>query len=158
MRTWTKVSLMTVVLPLATTSKSNSSPEADAKAVAALDTKYQAAVKVNDAQAMDQILAHDFVLVTGPGKVYNKADATFMNFRVATHMHSRPLIPRMETEMLHLRKHPAVNVADAPRPNHALQRTRPSCSGCNPRVPRRLVLQRSSGVASVIDRLSPHKV
>jgi hypothetical protein len=53
MRTWTKVSLMTVVLPLATTSKLNSSPEADAKAVAALDTKYQAAVKVNDAQAMD---------------------------------------------------------------------------------------------------------
>jgi hypothetical protein len=34
----------------------NASPEEDAKIVAALDTKYQAAVKANDAQTMDQIL------------------------------------------------------------------------------------------------------
>ncbi len=74
MRTWTKLILITVVLPLATTSKLNASPEEDAKTVAALDTKYQAAVKANDAQTMDQILADDFVLVTGRGKVYNKAD------------------------------------------------------------------------------------
>ena len=46
----------------------------DEKAVAGLDTEYQAAVKRNDATTMDRILADDFVLVTGSGKVYNKAD------------------------------------------------------------------------------------
>jgi len=65
---------MIVVLPLATPSKLNASPEDDAKTVAALDTKYQAAVKANDAAIMDQILANDFVLVTGRGKVFSKAD------------------------------------------------------------------------------------
>jgi len=42
--------------------------------VAALDTKYQTAVKAKNAAIMDQILADDFVLVTGRGKVFNKAD------------------------------------------------------------------------------------
>ena len=46
----------------------------DEKAVAALDTQYQAAVAKNDAAVMDRILADDFVLVTGRGKVFNKAD------------------------------------------------------------------------------------
>lgn len=63
-----------VVLQLAATGGLNASPEEDAKTVAALDTKYQAAVKANDAAAMDQILAEDFALVTGRGKVYDKAD------------------------------------------------------------------------------------
>ena len=40
--------------------------------IAALDTEYQAAVKNNDADTMDRILADDFILVTGRGKVYNK--------------------------------------------------------------------------------------
>jgi uncharacterized protein (TIGR02246 family) len=48
--------------------------ERDRKAVADLDTTYQAAVKANDAETMDRILADDFVLVTGRGKVYTKAD------------------------------------------------------------------------------------
>ena len=48
--------------------------EDDAKTVAALDTEYQAAVAKNDATTMDRILADDFVLVTGRGKVYTKAD------------------------------------------------------------------------------------
>jgi uncharacterized protein (TIGR02246 family) len=69
-----KLILMITVLALATTSKLNASPEEDAKTVAALDTKYQAAVKANDAATMDQIFADDFVLVTGRGKVFNKAD------------------------------------------------------------------------------------
>lgn len=47
---------------------------ADKAAVAALDTRYQAAVKANDAATMDAILADDFVLVTGKGKAYSKAD------------------------------------------------------------------------------------
>ncbi|HST09899.1 MAG TPA: nuclear transport factor 2 family protein [Terriglobales bacterium] len=46
----------------------------DQKAVAALDTQYQAAVKVNDAATMDRILADDFLLSTGSGKKYTKAD------------------------------------------------------------------------------------
>ena len=46
----------------------------DAKAVAALDTAYQAAVKANDAEGMARILADDFVLVTGRGKVFTKND------------------------------------------------------------------------------------
>jgi ketosteroid isomerase-like protein len=67
--------LLTIgLLCCATSSKLNASPEEDAKTVAALDTKYQAAVKANDAATMDQILADDFVLVNGRGKVSTKAD------------------------------------------------------------------------------------
>lgn len=40
----------------------------------ALDDAYQAAVKRNDAAAMDRILTDDFVLVTGRGKIFGKAD------------------------------------------------------------------------------------
>jgi len=68
------VVLILVVLQVAVTGKLNASPEQDAKTVAALDTKYQAAVKANDAATMAQILADDFALVTGRGKVYGKAD------------------------------------------------------------------------------------
>jgi ketosteroid isomerase-like protein len=44
------------------------------KIVAKLDTEYQAAVKANDAATMDRILADDFVLITGRGKTFSKAD------------------------------------------------------------------------------------
>jgi ketosteroid isomerase-like protein len=44
------------------------------KIVAALDMQYQAAVAKNDATTMDAILADNFTLVTGSGKVYSKAD------------------------------------------------------------------------------------
>jgi ketosteroid isomerase-like protein len=55
--------------------RATSDSTADAKkTVAALDTEYQAAVKRNDATTMDRILADDFVLVVGSGKVYTKAD------------------------------------------------------------------------------------
>jgi len=46
----------------------------DEKTVAALDTEYQAAVKVNDANTMDRILADDFVVVLGTGQIYTKSD------------------------------------------------------------------------------------
>ncbi|HEX9423176.1 MAG TPA: nuclear transport factor 2 family protein [Pyrinomonadaceae bacterium] len=46
----------------------------DEKAVAALDTEYQLAVKKNDAATMARILADNFVLVTGLGKTYTKSD------------------------------------------------------------------------------------
>jgi ketosteroid isomerase-like protein len=45
-----------------------------AKEVATLDARYQAAVKNNDAATMNLILADDFVLVTGRGKTFTKAD------------------------------------------------------------------------------------
>ena len=70
-----KLILMMVALSLGTaTNDLNASSDEDVKTVAALDTKYQAAVKSNDAATMDQILADDFVLVTGRGKVFRKAD------------------------------------------------------------------------------------
>ena len=70
-----KLILMISALSLGTaTNDLNASSDEDAKTVAALDTKYQAAVKSNDAATMDQILGDDFVLVTGRGKVFSKAD------------------------------------------------------------------------------------
>src|SRR5258706_10243211 len=44
------------------------------KIVADLDTQHQLAVKNHDAATMDRILADDFVLVTGRGKAFTKAD------------------------------------------------------------------------------------
>lgn len=46
----------------------------DAAIVKELDTRYQLAVKNNDAAEMDRILHDDFVLVTGRGKTFTKAD------------------------------------------------------------------------------------
>src|SRR5438105_1353413 len=46
----------------------------DERAVATLDTDYQAAVKNNDAATMDRILADDFALVTGRGQAFGKTD------------------------------------------------------------------------------------
>ena len=69
-----KLILMIAALSLGSATDLNASSDQDAQTVAALDTKYQAAVKSNDAVTMDQILADDFVLVTGRGKVSSKAD------------------------------------------------------------------------------------
>lgn len=46
----------------------------DAKAVAALDTEFQLAVKHNDAATIGRILADDMILVTGRGRVYTRED------------------------------------------------------------------------------------
>ena len=70
-----KLILMIIALSFGTaTNDLNASPGEDVKTVAASDTKYQAAVKSNDVATMDQILADDFVLVTGRGKASSKAD------------------------------------------------------------------------------------
>src|SRR5215468_9604096 len=69
-----KLILMIIAFPLGTATDLKASSEEDAKTVAALDTKYQAAVKSNDAATMDQILADGFVLVNGRGKISSKAD------------------------------------------------------------------------------------
>jgi ketosteroid isomerase-like protein len=59
-----------LVLPLAAL---GSHPD-DHGTVAGLDTEYQAAVRNRDVATMDRILADDFVLVTGKGKVFTKKD------------------------------------------------------------------------------------
>jgi ketosteroid isomerase-like protein len=63
-----------VFLPHASGDGVNSPADREATIVARLDTEYQAAVKNNDAAAMDRLLAGDFVLVTGSGKIYTKSD------------------------------------------------------------------------------------
>jgi ketosteroid isomerase-like protein len=62
-------SLMSIGVNIAKTGAAD-----DPKIIAALDTQYQAAVQRNDAATMEHILADDFVLVTGSGKTYTKAD------------------------------------------------------------------------------------
>jgi ketosteroid isomerase-like protein len=54
--------------------RANASASDDANAVAELDTKYQLAVKQNDAATMDRILADDFILISSQGKTYTKAE------------------------------------------------------------------------------------
>lgn len=49
-------------------------PAEDMRAVAALDTAYQAAVERNDAEAMAAILHEDMILVVGVGDVYTRED------------------------------------------------------------------------------------
>lgn len=49
-------------------------PADDRRAVAALDTEYQLAVKNNDAKTMARILHKDFVLVLGNGTTQSRAD------------------------------------------------------------------------------------
>ncbi|HEY1772009.1 MAG TPA: nuclear transport factor 2 family protein [Gammaproteobacteria bacterium] len=46
----------------------------DAAKIAALDTEFQAAVARNDAVAVARLLPGDYVLVTGKGTVFSKAD------------------------------------------------------------------------------------
>lgn len=48
--------------------------ENDEMVVAALDERYQEAVKKNDVATMESILALDFVLVTGRGRTQTRAD------------------------------------------------------------------------------------
>src|SRR5438309_3478057 len=69
MRLLTFLTLMTML-----TSGPVSAATDDEKTVGALDKEYQEAVKNNDVATMDRILADDFILVTGLGKTYTKAD------------------------------------------------------------------------------------
>ena len=52
----------------------HASPEQDRAAVTALDTKYQAAVERNDADAMARILHPEMILVIGRGLVFTRED------------------------------------------------------------------------------------
>ena len=66
--------LATAILTVTTIVTATPATADDRNDVAALDTKYQAAVKANDAATMDRILADDFILVEGDGAMSNKAD------------------------------------------------------------------------------------
>ena len=69
------LSIVAVVAMVVLASNKSATLAADDKViVAALDTEYQLAVKNNDVATMDRILADDFVLVTGKGKVFSKTD------------------------------------------------------------------------------------
>jgi len=77
--TWSRKGVPIVLIVICglvagTGSVQTASREEDAAAVSALDKEYQAAVKRNDAATMDRILADDFVLVTGRGQTFTKAD------------------------------------------------------------------------------------
>jgi ketosteroid isomerase-like protein len=52
----------------------NASPAEDRSQVAALDTKYQDAVKRNDAETMGRILHEEFVLVVGNGTAITRKE------------------------------------------------------------------------------------
>ncbi len=66
--------LLAATTALAASGAARSSPEDDRQAVAALDVKYQEAVKGNDADTMARILDDNFVLVLGNGTVYTRED------------------------------------------------------------------------------------
>jgi ketosteroid isomerase-like protein len=53
--------------------RGNGSDE-DRRAVSALDTQFQAAVKRNDVEGMNRILADDYILVTSSGRTQTKID------------------------------------------------------------------------------------
>jgi ketosteroid isomerase-like protein len=63
-----------VLLAAIGANRMSASTEDDKKAVGALDTQYQAAVEKNDDATMNRILADDFILVTGNGTTFTKAD------------------------------------------------------------------------------------
>lgn len=71
--TFAVAALAAVLLP-AMPRAAGASRADDEKAVAELDTQYQAAVARNDAETMARILLDDFVLVVGNGTTYGKAD------------------------------------------------------------------------------------
>jgi len=68
------ISFLVIALAMATATARGNPTSSDENAVASLDKQYQAAVKQNDADTMNRILADDFVLVTGSGKVVHKED------------------------------------------------------------------------------------
>ena len=65
----------TLVALIGATSDLRAAPtHSDREIVASLDRAFQAAVKANDAQAMDRILHPDYVLVLGNGSVQSRED------------------------------------------------------------------------------------
>jgi ketosteroid isomerase-like protein len=65
---------LAILLSAAIGSPAMAGPEDDRRAVAALDTAYQAAVGRNDVETMARILHDDMVVVLGNGTVETRAD------------------------------------------------------------------------------------
>ena len=66
--------LPAIALLAMTALPAHADPESDRRAVAALDTAYQAAVERNDAKAMAEILHPEMILVIGRGAVFTRED------------------------------------------------------------------------------------
>jgi hypothetical protein len=69
MRSSTLGAALTAATLLTASGATLASAEEDRATVAALDTKYQEAVKANDAETMGKILHEDFILVLGSGRL-----------------------------------------------------------------------------------------
>jgi len=75
--TLTRLGLVAAVLEIAMPAvafAATSTPDQIRTEIAALDTRYQAAVKANDATTMAEILHDDMVLVVGAGTVVTRAE------------------------------------------------------------------------------------
>lgn len=71
-KTWT--SWFDIIFRPAGDPAGDASHSKDGDAVKELDARYQKAVRENDVATMDAMLTDDFILVTGLGKTYSKAD------------------------------------------------------------------------------------
>jgi len=67
--TWVVIGLVLLCAP-----PGGPDPDHDRRTVGDLDIQYQAAVRNHDAVTMNRILADEFVLVTGRGSVFSRAD------------------------------------------------------------------------------------
>jgi ketosteroid isomerase-like protein len=73
-KTWTPWFDLSFRKHSALVSHDNNGSDEDRRAVSALDTQFQAAVKNNDVGGMGRILADDYILVLSSGKTQTKAD------------------------------------------------------------------------------------
>ncbi|MGH8251878.1 MAG: nuclear transport factor 2 family protein [Steroidobacteraceae bacterium] len=65
---------LALVMSVGMAAIAEASPDEDRKAVAALDTKFQAAVKRHDVATIDRILHDEMTLVLGDGRVVTRED------------------------------------------------------------------------------------
>ena len=68
------IAVATLAMSLTAATPASGSPEEDRKAVAALDTEFQAAVKHHDVGTIDRILHEKMTLVLGDGRVVTRED------------------------------------------------------------------------------------
>ncbi len=74
MHTSNAIAAAVLSMSLAAAGTAQGSPEEDRKAVAALDTEFQAAVKHHDVATIDRILHEDMTLILGDGRVVTRED------------------------------------------------------------------------------------
>ena len=74
MQTEIVAAVLVVAMSQVMTAVAAASPEDDRIAVAALDTAFQAAVKVHDVETIDRTLHADMALILGDGRVVSRED------------------------------------------------------------------------------------